>query len=151
MIKFGVKELKDAMMLGKEASEYVSGYFKKPIKIEFEKVYFPYLLMKKKKYAGVIWTKLDKYDKIDTKGLEAVRRDNCELVRDLIETVLKKILIERDVNDAMEYSKGIISDLLQNKIDISLLVITKSLSKNAKVEENEYESNFKIERLNFII
>lgn len=140
MIKFGVNELKEAMSLGKEASEYVSGFFKRPIKIEFEKVYFPYLLMKKKKYAGVIWTRPDKYDKIDTKGLEAVRRDNCELVRDLVETVLKKILIERNVNDALEYTKGIISDLLQNKIDISLLVITKSLSKNAKQDENEVES-----------
>lgn len=141
MIKFGVQELKDAMALGKEASEYVSSFFKKPIKIEFEKIYFPYLLMKKKKYAGVIWTKVDKYDKIDTKGLEAVRRDNCELVRDLVETVLKKLLIDRNVNDALEYTKGIISDLLQNKIDISLLVISKSLSKNAKQEGNEYDNN----------
>jgi DNA polymerase delta subunit 1 len=150
MIKFGVNELKEAMALGKEASEYVSEFFKKPIKIEFEKIYFPYLLMKKKKYAGVIWTKVDKYDKIDTKGLEAVRRDNCELVRDLVETVLRKILIDRNVNDALEYCKGIISDLLQNKIDISLLVISKSLSKNAKQEENEYDNNNKSKKvLNF--
>lgn len=141
MIKFGVTELADAMKLGKEASEFVSQHFKKPIKIEFEKVYFPYLLMKKKKYAGVIWTKLDKYDKIDTKGLEAVRRDNCEMVRDLVETVLRKILIDRSVNDAIEYCKGIISDLLQNKIDISLLVISKSLSKNAKVEDETVEGD----------
>jgi DNA polymerase delta subunit 1 len=135
MIKFGVKDLKEAMDLGKEASEYVNTFFQKPIKIEFEKVYYPYLLMKKKKYAGVIWTKVEKYDKIDTKGLEAVRRDNCGLVRDLVETILKKILIDRNKLDAIEYSKGIISDLLQNKIDISMLVISKSLSKNKAEEE----------------
>lgn len=141
MIKFGVTQLEQAMKLGKEAAEYVSSHFKKPIKIEFEKIYFPYLLMKKKKYAGLIWTKLDKYDKIDTKGLEAVRRDNCELVRDLVETILKKILLDRSVDDAIQYCKGIISDLLQNKIDISLLVISKSLSKNAKVEDNPGDNN----------
>ena len=139
MIKFGVDNLKDAMNLGRESSEYVNTFFKKPIRIEFEKVYFPYLLMKKKKYAGIIWTKLDKYDKIDTKGLEAVRRDNCELVRELVETVLKKILIERNKLGAVEYSKGVISDLLQNKIDISMLIISKSLSKN-KAEEEPYEA-----------
>lgn len=33
--------------------------------------------MNKKRYAGVYWTKPDKYDKIDTKGIENVRRDNC--------------------------------------------------------------------------
>ena len=113
-------------------SEYVTKHFKKPIKIEFEKVFWPYLLLKKKKYAGVIWTKEDKYDKIDTKGLEAVRRDNCELVRIVVETVLKKILVDRNPDDAVKYVKGVISDLLQNKIDISLLIISKSLSKKAE-------------------
>jgi DNA polymerase delta subunit 1 len=131
MIKFGVPTLPEAMELGKEAADFVSTNFKRPIKIEFEKVYFPYLLMKKKKYAGVIWTRLDKYDKIDTKGLEAVRRDNCELVRDMVEVILKKILLDRSVDDAVNYCKGLISDLLQNKIDISLLIISKSLSKKS--------------------
>lgn len=44
-------------------------------------VYWPYLLMNKKRYAGLLWTKVEKYDKMDTKGLETVRRDNCLLVR----------------------------------------------------------------------
>jgi DNA polymerase delta subunit 1 len=137
MIKFGVDNLKEAMLLGKDASAFVTQHFKKPIKIEFEKIYYPYLLMKKKKYAGVIWTREDRYDKIDTKGLEAVRRDNCELVRELVETVLKKILIDRSVDDAVNYCKGIISDLLQNRIDISLLVISKSLSKKTGGDDEE--------------
>jgi DNA polymerase delta subunit 1 len=137
MIKFGVDNLREAMGLGKEAASFVSEHFKKPIKIEFEKIYFPYLLMKKKKYAGVIWTREDKYDKIDTKGLEAVRRDNCELVREMVETVLKKVLIDRSVDDAVNYCRGLISDLLQNRIDISLLVISKSLSKKAATEEEQ--------------
>jgi DNA polymerase delta subunit 1 len=35
-----------------EAAEYVSEKFVKPIKLEFEKVYHPYLLINKKRYAG---------------------------------------------------------------------------------------------------
>lgn len=30
-------------------------------------VYYPYLLMNKKRYAGLLWTKPDKYDKMDSK------------------------------------------------------------------------------------
>ena len=133
MIKFGGDDLKEALQLGLESSEYVTKHFKKPIKIEFEKIFCPYLLLKKKKYAGLLWTKADKWDKIDTKGLEAVRRDNCELVRIVVEKVLKILLIDRSPDAAVDYCRGVISDLLQNKIDISLLIISKSLSK--KTEE----------------
>ncbi|PQE21214.1 hypothetical protein CJF31_00010851 [Rutstroemia sp. NJR-2017a BVV2] len=129
MVKFGVKDLADVMKLGEEAAQYVSSKFIKPIKLEFEKVYFPYLLINKKRYAGLYWTNPDKYDKMDTKGIETVRRDNCRLVQTVIETVLRMILIDRDVQGAQDYVKETISDLLQNKIDMSKLVITKALAK----------------------
>lgn len=58
-------------------------------------------------------------------GIETVRRDNCELVRNMVATSLDKILIERDEAGAIEYVKGIIRDLLMNKVDMSLLVVTK--------------------------
>jgi len=41
------------------------------VRLEFEKVYFPYLLMSKKRYAGLFWTKPDKWDKLDAKALSA--------------------------------------------------------------------------------
>ena len=53
---------------------------------------------------------------MDTKGLETVRRDNCLLVRQMIQTCLQKILIERDVQGAIDHAKGTIGDLLQNKV-----------------------------------
>lgn len=102
MVKFGTKDLAEAMRLGEEASHYVSDKFIKPIKLEFEKVYFPYLLINKKRYAGLYWTKTEQYDKMDTKGIETVRRDNCLLVQTVIEKVLRMILIDRDVDGAQE-------------------------------------------------
>lgn len=129
MVKFGVESVAESMELGKEAASYVSGHFIKPIKLEFEKVYFPYLLISKKRYAGLYFTKADKHDKMDCKGIETVRRDNCPLVANLINSCLQKILIERDPMGAVEYTKQVISDLLCNRIDISQLVITKELTK----------------------
>ncbi|XP_063979553.1 DNA polymerase delta catalytic subunit isoform X2 [Diachasmimorpha longicaudata] len=129
MVKFGVKEIEEAMKLGKEAAEYVSEKFIKPIKLEFEKVYFPYLLINKKRYAGLYFTRPDKYDKMDCKGLETVRRDNCPLVANMMNTCLQKLLIERNPEEALDYAKQMISDLLCNRIDISQLVVTKELTK----------------------
>ncbi|KAF9054588.1 DNA polymerase family B-domain-containing protein [Panaeolus papilionaceus] len=129
MVRFGPNDLATVMALGNEAAELVTQKFIKPIKLEFEKVYYPYLLISKKRYAGLYWTKVEKYDKMDSKGIETVRRDNCRLVSTVIETCLHKMLIDRDVHAAQEYTKRTIADLLQNKVDMSQLVITKALSK----------------------
>ncbi len=54
-----------------------------------------------------------------------MRRDNCLLVRNVVTTCLERILIHKDVPGAVSYVKGVIADLLMNKIDLSLLVISK--------------------------
>ena len=70
MVKFGPGDLKEVMALGAEAAKMVTEKFVKPINLEFEKVYFPYLLISKKRYAGLYWTRPEKYDKMDSKGIE---------------------------------------------------------------------------------
>ena len=110
MVKFGSKDLKTVMKLGQEAAEHVSSKFPKPIKLEFEKVYFPYLLINKKRYAGLYWTTPEKYDKMDSKGIETVRRDNCRMVQTVIETILRKILIDQDVQGAQELVQSAFCD-----------------------------------------
>ncbi|XP_040565732.1 DNA polymerase delta catalytic subunit [Lepeophtheirus salmonis] len=132
MVKFGVSTVAEAMKLGEEAAKKVSESFIKPIKLEFEKVYFPYLLINKKRYAGLYFTNPDKYDKMDCKGIETVRRDNCTLVAKLMNECLEKLLIDRDPDGAVAYAKTKIADLLCNRVDISNLVITKELTKTDK-------------------
>jgi DNA polymerase delta subunit 1 len=53
MVKFGVSDLAASMEMGKEAARDVSKLFPPPVKLEFEKVYFPYLLMNKKRSVSV--------------------------------------------------------------------------------------------------
>ncbi|XP_071696476.1 DNA polymerase delta catalytic subunit [Rutidosis leptorrhynchoides] len=147
MVQFGVPTVDEAMKLGREAADYISGTFIKPIKLEFEKVYFPYLLISKKRYAGLYWTNPDKFDKMDTKGIETVRRDNCLLVKNLVTECLHKILIDRDIPGAVQYVKNTISDLLMNRMDLSLLVITKGLTKTGDDYEVKTAHNELAERM----
>lgn len=138
MIMFGKnKSLEDCMDLGKKAADQISKFFPKPVKLEFEKCYFPYLLLSKKKYAGLLYTNAEKYDKVDVKGIESVRRDNCRLVASLASTVLDLLLKKQDVEGAIDLVKSAIRDLLQNKIDVSLLVVSKELRKTG----DKYDSN----------
>ena len=69
MVRFGVSTVEAAMKLGTEAAASVTESFIKPIKLEFEKVYFPYLLINKKRYAGLYYTRPEAYDKVDCKGI----------------------------------------------------------------------------------
>lgn len=133
MVKLGVATVSESMDIGKEAAEWVSSHFIPPIKLEFEKVYYPYLLINKKRYAGLYFSSnANTHDKMDCKGIETVRRDNCPLVANLINTCLQKILIDRDPDGAVDHAKEVISDLLCNRIDISQLVITKELTRTAQ-------------------
>ncbi len=45
MVKFGSKTVKETFPLAIEAADKCSDIFPDPILLEFEKVYFPYLLM----------------------------------------------------------------------------------------------------------
>ncbi|KAM0676171.1 hypothetical protein GVAV_000134 [Gurleya vavrai] len=132
MINFKENNLERVFEMSKEISKYVSDRFVKPISLEFEKVYFPYLLMNKKRYAGLVYTNTTTPDKIDTKGIETVRRDNCEMVRDVIETCLDLILFKSDVEKAKDYVKETVRNLYLNKIDLSQLVISKALTKTGE-------------------
>lgn len=132
MVRFEITDMARVIELGKEAAAKISDLFPDPVKLEFEKVYYPYLLISKKRYAGLLWVNPDKPMKIDTKGIETVRRDNCQLVKYAMDTCLNKILIERNIDGAVTFVKSIISSLLQNKLDLSLLVISKGISKQGK-------------------
>lgn len=129
MVKFGCTTVTEAMELGREAAKLVTSKFIRPINLDFEKVYYPYLLINKKRYAGLYWTKPEKWDKMDCKGIETVRRDNCPLVSQLIGTCLQKLLIDRSPKDAVKHAQKTIADLLQNRVDISQLIISKELTK----------------------
>src|SRR5688572_31710875 len=149
MVIFGPSDVARCMELGRDAAKRVTTKFTRPISLEFEKgrewhvcppsharqVYFPYILVAKKRYAGLFWTKPEKWDKMDIKGIESVRRDNCGLVRFMIDHTLRSVLMDRSVPAAIAMIKAKISELLQNKIDLSLLIITKQLRSNYKTPQ----------------
>ena len=127
MVKFGYTDLAKVMELGKEAAEYITGHFKKPINLEFEKAFSPFLLLGKKQYAGLHWTNTDAYDKMDIKGIAIVRRDRCVLIQEIMQKCLDEILINREVGEqgrAVSIVHRAIEDLRQGRTDLKKLTLT---------------------------
>lgn len=116
-----------AFAFGKEAAEAVSREFGAPVKMEFEKVYMPYLLMNKKRYAGLAWARPEEPGKLDMKGIEVVRRDWCQLVRQVVDRCLHLLLRERSTEQAIAYVQETVASLRQGRVDPRLLVISKAL------------------------
>ena len=52
-----------------------------------------------------------------------------------MDEVLKNILIDRSSQKAMQFVHRQISDLLQNKIDMSMLIISKSLGRGGEASD----------------
>eukprot|EP00928_Gymnodinium_smaydae_P007501 TRINITY_DN12696_c0_g5_i3.p1 TRINITY_DN12696_c0_g5~~TRINITY_DN12696_c0_g5_i3.p1 ORF type:complete len:870 (-),score=184.28 TRINITY_DN12696_c0_g5_i3:78-2549(-) len=135
MVRFGGDDLpmEEVMRLSNEAADVCSALFPPPVHLEFEKVYRPFLLMAKKRYAGLAWTSLDGDTSVETKGIETVRRDWSDLVRQGLEQTLQ-LLLRRDGSDgapaAIAYVRGIMDELRQNRMDLRSLVISKSLGRD---------------------
>ncbi|CAK84878.1 unnamed protein product (macronuclear) [Paramecium tetraurelia] len=100
---------------------------------------FPFFVsMQKNVYVGIyLWeeTKLVA-DKIEQKGICTVRRDNTQFLRDMLNQVLHEILIEQNNKKAVSIVKEKIQQLLNGEINISNLIISKSLS--IKIQEPDF-------------
>ncbi|XP_062471907.1 DNA polymerase delta catalytic subunit-like, partial [Pezoporus occidentalis] len=133
MCRLGVPTVPEAMAMGREVAAWVSEHFPAPIQLQFEKVYCPYLLISKKRYAGLCFPSCPTAaPALDCKGLEAVRRDNCPLAARLVTACLRRILLHRDPAGAVLHAQEVISDLLCDRLDLSQLVITKELTRAAR-------------------
>jgi hypothetical protein len=68
-------------------------------------------------------------EKIDSKGLETVRRDNSGIVKMVLNPVINYIMVEQDISKAIKHTQDVIRQLYRGEIDISQLIISKTLAK----------------------
>lgn len=133
--------IKETMELGKRAAnEVTKSLFTYPISLEYEKVNMPCILLSKKRYI------MNKYEddpekyKETSSGIILNRRDNFKLVKNLYRNIVNILLnmITKDSKDKTKITEIInktITDILERKIDINELTITKTY-KPVKKNEN---------------
>ena len=135
--------------LGEQASEQCSKLFKAPNDLELEKVYCPYFLYSKKRYAAKMYEKKGDavvFKKIDVKGLQVVRRDTCMYVRGVLKQLLNLVLNSEDPRPAIEYARTSAKTLLKGKVDPKELTMSKQLGSDYKTRVPHVEVRDKIRK-----
>jgi DNA polymerase delta subunit 1 len=133
----GKEAIEYSWELGERAAEECSALFKKPNNLELEKVYWPYFLYSKKRYAAKLWTKGKdgnmNMDYIDIKGLQVVRRDNTPHVREVCKELLDVVLTSSDTGPPKELAKERAVELLSGDVPNEKLILSQSLADTYKV------------------
>jgi DNA polymerase elongation subunit (family B) len=142
MVTFaGANTVEACFPLAAEAAAFVTNHFAETLGmaemvLEFEKVYHPYLLEGKKRYAGLHYEPGDDNEPVckgvKCKGLETERKDTLPLTKRTMLAVLEKLLYQMDPAAALRAFEDNMEDLIRNKVPFDEFIMKKNLSK--KVE-----------------
>lgn len=109
----------EAFKRGKEIAHEVTLENPEPVKLKFEKVYYPCVLQTKKRYIGFSYE--DPSQKVgifDAKGVETVRRDSCEATSKILEKSLRILFDTKDPENCKMYVLRQFQKLLSGKLSI---------------------------------
>ena len=127
----GKEALAHSIKCGQEAGEFIKNLMnkegKQPQVLEYEKTFWPFILISKKRYTG------DKYEfepnnaKRTSMGIVLKRRDNANIVKYVFGHVIEKIMIDKDFGATVIWLKKTLEEIRTGKFPISYFVISKSL------------------------
>nr|WRJ69904.1 DNA polymerase family B [Oceanusvirus sp.] len=108
-----------------------------PHDLEYEKTFWPLMLLAKKKYVGNMYEDDPTKFKLKYMGIVLKRRDNAPIVRRVMSTLLDRLLNDLNVNAALCDMLNVIDDVVDAAVPMEELIITKTL-------RGEYKDRSKI-------
>lgn len=132
MVRFKVPDehatdLEYHFKVAEDIAARITDHFPGCVELEFEKVYYPYMLFSKKRYAGLMYTTPATPDYIDVKGIQIVRRDNAPVVKKVSQSILDAIMYDKSTEKAIDKARECILSVLQGKEPIESFIVSKTL------------------------
>ena len=94
----------EAFRIGHEIANEITSKSPVDVLLKFEKVYFPCILVTKKRYVGYSYeTPSQEIGHLDAKGIEMVRRDQCPATVKLQEKAIRILFESRDCSLVKKY------------------------------------------------
>jgi hypothetical protein len=105
---------------------------KPPHDFEFDKAFYPFIIFSKKRYVGNMYEENadDYYQK--SMGIATKRRDYAPIVKTIYGGAIKILLTNKDVAAAAAFVKKWVDELMENKVSLNQLLLTKSLRSEYK-------------------
>jgi len=85
-----------------------------------------------------MYTKPEKPDYIDTKGIQLVRRDSCPLVKEVSTAVLDAIMHRKDTQAALHAARQHVVSVLSGEHSIDKFVVSKALRSDYKNDKQPH-------------
>ena len=114
--------------LTEEAGHFITGALKAPHDFEYDKVFYPFIIFSKKRYVGNKYEESPDEFKETSMGIVLKRRDNAPLLKMIYGGAIDRLLNQRDVVGATHFVKEKVRELVDGKMKLSQLTITKSLA-----------------------
>jgi DNA polymerase zeta len=109
----------EAFDIGEEIAKAVTDINPHPIKLKFEKVYHPCVLLAKKRYVGFKYEhRNQKEPEFDAKGIETVRRDGTPAEQKIEEKALKLLFRTADLSQVKRYFQKQCAKIMQGRVSI---------------------------------
>jgi DNA polymerase elongation subunit (family B) len=124
---FGYEALKESIRLGTEAGIKISKLLDHPHDLEYEKTFWPFVLLSKKRYVGNKYEEDPNKFKQTSMGIVLKRRDNAQIVKYIYGGIIDIIMNQRDIKKSIDFLKTSLQELLDGKFPMDKLIITKSL------------------------
>ncbi|KAF3004025.1 DNA polymerase zeta [Curvularia kusanoi] len=117
-----------AFTIGEEIAKAVTEANPRPIKLKFEKVYHPCVLLAKKRYVGFKYEHRNQAEpEFDAKGIETVRRDGTPAEQKIEERALKILFRTADLSQVKSYFQDQCTKIMQGRISIQDFLFAKEV------------------------
>ncbi|KAK0725692.1 putative DNA polymerase zeta catalytic subunit [Lasiosphaeris hirsuta] len=108
-----------AFDIGAEIAKEITDMNPRPIKLKFEKVYHPCVLLAKKRYVGYKFeTRDQKVPEFDAKGIETVRRDGTPAEQKIEEKALKILFETADLSQVKAYFQAQCAKIMRGAVSV---------------------------------
>ncbi|RFU34499.1 hypothetical protein B7463_g1872, partial [Scytalidium lignicola] len=108
-----------AFDIGNEMVKTLTNMNPRPVKLKFEKVYFPSVLLAKKRYVGFKYESKDQIEpEFDAKGIETVRRDGTVAEQKIEEKALKILFRTADLTQVKSYFQKQCEKIMKGSVSV---------------------------------